>query len=405
MDQKTKNITFSLLIVLILYLFLELSCFQTLAILKKKRNIEYSPLNVKTHLPEQIEILDKMIEDKTNYTRFDPDLGWTLKEHGSFGPHYTTNSYGLRSKREYNFTKTPGALRIMAFGDSFVHGDGVSNNSTFPFFLESVGNVEALNFGTSGYGLDQAYLKYQKYGKKFETDIVLICFMSENIYRHRMVYWPFYVNYQKRTPVKQVLPKPRFKMEHDELVLIPQPFKTLDDVRDFRDHPEQYLPQLGRNDFFYQAGYTEGPLDFSPAMRLSKVFSHNILKVGDDIIKNGQYNTSSESFQMTTKLIDNFVSEVQKTGALPIVIVFPMDVDFFNLRDHNPKRYEPLLTYLKEKQYLYIDMMDPLERLLQQIPLDQIIQGHYSPTSNKVVADSILAYILKLMALSKKAGH
>jgi hypothetical protein len=75
---------------------------------------------------------------------------------------YVSNSAGIRSNREYNLIAPPGVTRIVAFGDSFTHGDEVPNQETWEYLLEqSRDEVEVMNFGVQGYGADQAYLRYK----------------------------------------------------------------------------------------------------------------------------------------------------------------------------------------------------------------------------------------------------
>ena len=49
-----------------------------------------------------------------------------------------------------------------------------------------------MNFGVGGFGLDQAYLRYQKMIREFELPTVLLGFMPENMSRHVNTYRPFY---------------------------------------------------------------------------------------------------------------------------------------------------------------------------------------------------------------------
>ena len=104
------------------------------------------------------------------YYRPDPDLGWTIRPstHVAAAGTYqatTSNGRGLRSLREYAPEAPPGVLRVAAFGDSFVHGDEVDDQANWPAVLErSRPDLEVLNFGASGYGPDQALLRWERDG-------------------------------------------------------------------------------------------------------------------------------------------------------------------------------------------------------------------------------------------------
>ena len=394
MNNK-KNI-FILAGFLIIYIFFEFSCFAALKILEKYKRITYSPIDTK-NLPEEIEkTLIKFI-DRPRYYVFDPDLGWDIKKNGYANKHIYANSQGLRANREYPFKKPENTLRILSFGDSFTECAGVSNKLTWQSFLEEYENVEALNFGVGGYGLDQAYLKYLKKGKPYEANIVLIGLLTDDVYRHVLVFWPFYGASLKFTS-GTVVPKPRFKIVDDKLSFLEQPFKNLADVKGFINNPGPYLEEFGAEDYFYQHHYKKHFLDIFPSVRLGKVIICDILNVGENIIQDRSFNPESEAVQTTVKIIDNFVEEVRKEGDFPIVIVFPDEADIKDARNNLPKRYDPILKYLENKKYDHIDILDAIQEKFPQIPMNQIIAGHYSPLTNKLVAQTIMFYVRDMVS-------
>ena len=114
-------------------------------------------------------------EDKDRYSKFriDPDLGYVPGANKFIYQFPSTNSQGLRSDREYPLIAPADRLRLAVFGDSFVYGDGEVTQNVWPHILEhSVKNLEVLNFGVSGYGLGQSYLRYMRDGLKFHPDII-----------------------------------------------------------------------------------------------------------------------------------------------------------------------------------------------------------------------------------------
>lgn len=87
---------------------------------------------------------------------------------------YKINSQGLRDK-EYDFTKPKGKIRILAFGDSFTFGEGVEYGNRFTDIIEkSFPNLEVINFGVPGYGLDRILIKFAAEGLKYPTDYIII---------------------------------------------------------------------------------------------------------------------------------------------------------------------------------------------------------------------------------------
>lgn len=100
------------------------------------------------------------------------------------------NSKGLRD-REFDYNKKLDTYRIGVFGDSFTYGEGVQNDETYPKLLENLINadpqlnslgkqIEVLNFGIGKTGTSQQYAFYQKEGKKYHLDLVIIGFLAGN---------------------------------------------------------------------------------------------------------------------------------------------------------------------------------------------------------------------------------
>src|SRR5262249_42937310 len=120
----------------------------------------------------------------------DPGLGWRPRPNHC-SPEHQINSQGLRSTRDYAPTPAPGVLRVAAFGDSLVYGACVTNVDSWPAILEQTfPDIEVLNYGVLGYGLDQAYLRYQAEGHCLAPEVVLLgC--TRTIGRCVNVYTPF----------------------------------------------------------------------------------------------------------------------------------------------------------------------------------------------------------------------
>ena len=91
---------------------------------------------------------------------------------------YRINSQGMRADREYPFQKPTGTCRIAVFGDSFLVGYELDLNDTFTTQLEqrlrAQGfNAEVLNFSVSGFGTAEMLRAYERFGRKFDPDLVL----------------------------------------------------------------------------------------------------------------------------------------------------------------------------------------------------------------------------------------
>jgi hypothetical protein len=91
---------------------------------------------------------------------------------------YRVNSQGMRADREYPFRKPPGTCRLAIFGDSFFFGYEVDLRDSFAGQLERrlrKGGIpaEVLNFAVSGFGTAEMLQTYEKFGRRFDPDVVI----------------------------------------------------------------------------------------------------------------------------------------------------------------------------------------------------------------------------------------
>lgn len=322
-----------------------------------------------------------------------PIMGWGIKPYGVWQETYRANSKGIRGNREYPVDPPDGIIRISTFGDSFTHCDDVKNEDTWQEQLSSADpRLEVLNFGVGGYGLDQAFLRYKEEGITYHSHIVFIGFMDENIKRLVNIYRPFYY---PGIP----LTKPRFCIQGDNLVLLQNPLARLNDSRMLLSKPKEILDKLGKNDFHYQCSIKEGPFDFSPSVRLSKMGYHFVyqkyLELSDkSIFRKGFYNPESEAFKIGTKLFDEFYCTAQKNSSLPVIVLFPNKQDVERYLSHHIKIYAPLTQYFDSQGYRYIELLQAFDEYHTQSNVDNLFNGyHYSPLGNLIVAKFILNYL------------
>lgn len=161
--------------------------------------------------------------------RFDPQFGWSLKPNTQGTSrrtgrevHYQINSLGLRGP-ETQVKKPDGIFRILLLGDSRTFGYGVPVEKYFGTLLEGYfQDVEVINLGISGYGIDQELLFYQEKGRRFEPDVVVSYIAHYKAHRH--------MHGQRWTREK-----PFFKLEDGQLVLKNSP--TPSQSANSKSHP------------------------------------------------------------------------------------------------------------------------------------------------------------------------
>lgn len=343
--------------------------------------------------------LEAMIaDDPSAGTRFDGELGWTVRSDFT-SEMETINAQGLRSLRAYSSTAAEGVLRVAAYGDSFVFGSEVNDEDVWSRVIErDHPDIELLNYGVPGYGLDQAYLRYARHEGRLDAEIVLIGMTPVTPERLVNVCSSFYAQ-------SDFSVKPRFVLgAGGELVLIDNPIVSLDDAKQYVTHPERILA-LGQHDYFYDPLVFENPLyDLSGAVRLVTSVYHRIdLRFLDGDRPNvgfrgtTRYNVDSTSFQILTKLTERWIEEIRADGKTPLVVVF---TDYFALQReqaHGQTRYAPYVEFLAAKGYDYLDLADAFAAAPRDEPIEAwFMPGfHYSPSGNVVVAKAIAARLEK----------
>jgi hypothetical protein len=302
---------------------------------------------------------------------------------------YQANSSGTRSTKEYKQNPPAGIFRISSFGDSFTHGDDVTNNETWQSIMERIdADVEVINYGICGFGLDQAYLRYLGDGRQYNAHIVLIGFMSENIHRNVNVFRPFY-----SSDTALPLAKPRFRIQDEKLSLLSNPMQHLENYKILLSHPRKTLLMMGIHDYYYHIRYESGWYDWSPTIRLIKILRYLVKKniSFNSIIINDYYNDKSEAFRVTIKIFDEYYHEVIKNNSIPIILVFPDRNDISRYQKQKRTKYSPLLSYFDSQGYRYIDLAGTFEHAEMESLFTN--SQHYSPFANTLVAKYIFNYI------------
>jgi len=378
MDQTIRNrFSIPLIAVVLTYLAIELLSFLSIIVLRETRGVEYWPIKLSVS-EERQEQIERLLDDRSLYAQQDPDLGWSIRKNGYSGDLYRANADGIRADRDYPLTPPDGVLRIATFGDSFTHSDDVRNEHTWQTYMESrKPGLEVLNFGVGAYGLDQAFLRFERDGRKYNPHIVLIGFMSENIYRNVSVYRPFYIR-QSGAP----LTKPRFRIARDKLDLLGNPLAGRSDYQRLFDDPASVLKQIGKDDWHYNQRPKEGAFDILPSIRIVSMATYEARR----LFQNEAYDEDSELFQLTLRIFDAFYDSVIESGAEPVIVLFPRLEDVKEFRKTGSNVFTPMHRYFESSGYRYIDLHDAFDAYASDMSIGDIFIEHYSPAGNEIVA-------------------
>ncbi len=163
-----------------------------------------------------------------SYIVYDSHLGWTV------GPNrrsrdglYFSSVEGIRSSgpNVSMAAETP-RFRVALVGDSNAFSLEVPFEESWGYHLQRLlgHNVQVLNFGVDGYGIDQMYLRYKRDVRPWKPKVVVLGFIQHDLKRTMAVYpfvsfgWPGF------------LVKPRFVAENELLKLLNVPLPTPQEI-------------------------------------------------------------------------------------------------------------------------------------------------------------------------------
>ncbi len=120
---------------------------------------------------------------------YDDTLGWIgkpnyegpLTEGGLVVP-CRMNDWGFRDEQPSPPGETPGKIRVMFLGDSYVMGTGVEEDDRVSEVLAQLDTgLVCFNFGIFGYSTDQELLVLKRFGTRVKPDVVLLFFCANDL--------------------------------------------------------------------------------------------------------------------------------------------------------------------------------------------------------------------------------
>lgn len=333
--------------------------------------------------------LDKLREGET-FLGWDADLGWAPRPNArsATGP-FAVNGAGIRSARETSEIAAPGTLRIAAFGDSFTFGDEVGPDETWEAALERAlvergVAAEVLNFGVNAYGVDQAYLRWRRDGRRFRPDVVLLGFQPENVLRDRNVFRPLYF-----AGTEVPLSKPRFVVRGDALELKNAPVLPV----------EQVLPALETMPshplFAYEAFHAPYEQHWWLASRLL-AFAASAPLARASV----QFRLEPEGRELARRLVARFAADVAADGAAFLVVHLPRRDDLAARRAGHEVWYDALLR----DDLAPLGVADPTAGVATVEPALFAPRGHYSPALNAIVGAVLAEPVLRAAGRPRDTG-
>ncbi len=286
-----------------------------------------------------------------SFDTYDSTKGWVSKSNIREMPVFenkvlNTNSKGFRGTTEYQYTKDQDKIRILVIGDSFTFGEEVSDNETYPYYLqELIPNSEVLNLGMHGYGHDQMLIFLKEEGLKYNPDIVILGFIHADMTRNM-------VNFRDYA-------KPKFKLDDNNLKLTATPVPTLEKTLNW----DWVRPRI---------------------IDVVSIFHHNYKK------RNGDYDKEKEA--LTTAILTEIIAQADNNDALPIFVYLPIIPEI-----HSNDFMTPGEQYLSDmcKTNVKVNYFSTRPYFINQLKKGVVFKerGHWGPTGNYTIAAALKQYL------------
>jgi hypothetical protein len=334
--------------------------------------------------------LKRYNETQTSVSVYHPEIGWLPHPHFTTGDGvFSHNSASVRTDsidHEYEPSPPPDTLRICIFGDSFTYGVANHYQDTIGAMLETKLKArgiktEVLNFGVSGYGMDQAYLRWKKQGFRFAPQFVIFFCQLENIWRNLNFYLPL------RYPGTDLpFTKPRYVLEGDSVRLLNVPCLSPEDSVETLANIDQWSLALYENS--YKARDYQWHL-----WNVSKLLSYVETKATRRLEMSRH---ARDAEDLCLAIIEMFHEDVVSSGARFLVVHVPLRDELATLRQLGIRLHEPLLKKIAAIGQ-FVPTADEFVRRTRTSSTDRLFDhtDHYSGLANDIIADVAAREILE----------
>lgn len=300
------------------------------------------------------------------HTTYDAELGWVSRKSFAAADVYApgvglhTNSRGFRGASEVDDALPAGKRRLVCSGDSFTFGQGVGDDETWCKLLGG-SDVETVNMGQIGYGIDQAYLWYMRDARNLQHTLQVLAFVTDDFGRMSA---DRYLGYAK----------PKLVARGDSLVVegVPTP-------RDVGVRPASRVKRVVQS------------------LRASQLFGRLTPRHPAPAAREAQ--SSSEPLrEITARLIAALKRANEAKGSRLVLVYLPIERDFVNDASRQWRDYMRIVA-----DSLRVPLVD-LVPVLRQVPPETVpklyIQqsgavfegmGHYTVQGNQWVAEQLRA--------------
>ena len=348
------------------------------------RAIKHSPARFLVWDPDLTQ-LPKIWADAAG--QWDEDLGWPAPRDATAPPRDHTGA-----KLNTDFPEL-GTACAAAYGDSFVWGEEVAPAEGWIEQLSRLIGCRVSNYGVSGYGTDQSFVRFQRnIGEA--APVVILGIFAENVVRNVVDYRSFL----GQAPHPLWL-KGRFRLDTaGALVWSARPKLDAAGFIALHREPKRILPH----------GYAlpdtrDGPVSIRfpytiAALRIA--MAPRVLTRLTDRPSWADFfdrDHPSGALLLTTAIVEAFAREVRERGKHPLVVMLPGASDFRAQVKFGAFQYRPLVEAMTTRKVEVFDAGPALRAALgARSPCELYVQpadcsGHYGVAGGAIVAQVVAA--------------
>ena len=331
--------------------------------------------------PQVVKDYDRYLRERNPITGWPSPLSATAEERDESG-----------SRIVPAFPDTREAC-LSLYGDSFTWGGKVDHEHAWGNVLAELLGCRVANYGVSGFGSDQAYLRFA-HNASDGAPVAFLGHLAENILRNSNQLRGLLYN----GTVYGL--KPRFVLDRDGgLALVPLPSPSEAEFRDLVVHPEKYL----EHEFFLPggpAGTTR--LRFPYTLSVLSAFRH--FHITAEIRREPWHaafyapDHPAQALEVTARIFEAFDREARRRGKIAVLAIIPTGMDLEYRREHGRWVYQPLLDRVRRSGLEVLDLGDGmLERIGARSPCavfgDEGCSGHPSEEGYAIMAQVVKAHL------------
>jgi len=325
--------------------------------------------------------------------RFIPNLYARIK-HANNSYVIQTNDQGFRDNESFD-KRVNNRLNILALGDSYLAGDGISNNERFMNLIAESLDINVLNMGLPGSGTDQQLVIQEKIASKWDYDILTIVPFLHNLNRNQKSNM-YVLDFSSRKPVD--IRKPYFELLNgSELVLknspVPKsPGYYLVPENNSNGYDKNIVAGLKRK-LRRNVPFVHQYLNRAKGSLYDFAYQRNLLKADPDFA-----NSDSHGWKLMKTIFNRMIDNAGSRAVVIIPIPFAVHVQS-SAYPHYLDRFNELAG----PNVTIIDILPAFKKLsgTEKETLFIPDDGHYTAKANKLIADTCMPIFSELT----KKGH